>query len=251
MKHSKVLFTCGVFLAVHLCAATIAEHSGANNPTTEGFAVPPGYNDGNGSPVYNDLGLGINAWNVNGSWCCSGYAYSLSPTQETDLTNNDWLVTVYMRDLYTGTSGNGFGPNSLGGVVSIGVDGLRYSIDIHSDGKGDQVLAPDPFAKSPTYTIQGLGQNYALFQMAYDATSHTVNYYVNGQEVISNFAGYRNYYENWLGFGGQDSNFNLVQLQPDTTITTATPEPSTILLVTLALAITLMLVVTRNARFRR
>lgn len=170
----------------------------------------------------------MNAWNVNGSWCCSGYGYNLNSAQETDLTNNDWLVTVYMRDLYTGTSDTGYGPNSLGGAVTIGVDGLRYSIDLHSDGNGDQILAADPFAAGPTYTIQGLGEDYAEIQMAYNAATHTVDYYVNGQEVLSGFAGYTNYYFNGLDFGGQDSNYNFIELQSDTTIGTPTvPEPAT------------------------
>lgn len=211
-------------------AAIVAEHSGATNPATEGFVVPPGYNDGNGKPVYNDLGLGINAWNINGSWCCSGEIYELNATQEAALTANDWLLTATFRDLSTTSSGS-YGPNSYGGFVTVGVGGLRFSIDIHSDGHGDQVLAPDPFSgppNYPTYTIKGLGMNYATFEVAYDAATKTANYYVDGNEVLSDVHGYTNFYENWFAFGGQDSNFNLVELQSDTTIT---PEPAEFALV--------------------
>lgn len=234
---STKLLAAGFMAALCANASIIAEHSGSTNPSTEGFVVPSGYNSGNGAPVTNDLGLGINAWNINGSWCCSGEIYELSSAQETALTDNNWLLTVNMRDLATASSGN-YGPNSYGGVVTVGVGGLRFSVDIHSDGKGDQVLAPDPFAGSPTYTIVGLGTNYALFQVAYDAATKTADYYVNGTEVLTGVTGYTNYYESWFGFGGEDSNFNLVELQSDTSFpTSAAPEPSTLfLLVTGTLA---------------
>ena len=242
MNHSRfhlgtALFFCAICLVTDrpAHAAIIAEHSGATNPSTEGFVVPSGYDDGNGKPVYNDLGLGINAWNINGSWCCSGEAYELSSAQETALTANDWVMTAYFRDLSTTCSGS-FGPNSCGGGVTVGVGGLRFSIGLHSDGHGDQVLAPDPFAGSPTYTIKGLGMNYALFQVAYDAATKTANYYVNGKEVLTDIHGYTDYYENQLFFGGQDSNFNLVELQSDTTLT-STPEPATLALVGLGILI--------------
>lgn len=231
---STKLLAAGFMAALCANASIIAEHSGSTNPATEGFVVPSGYNSGNGSPVTNDLGLGINAWNINGSWCCSGEIYELSSAQDTALTTSNWLLTVNMRDLST-TSSGGYGPNSYGGVVTVGVGGVRFSVNIHSDGHGDQILAPDPFSgdpSHPTYTVTGLGTNYALFQIAYDAATKTADYYVNGTEVLTGVTGYTNYYANWFGFGGEDSNFNLVELQSNTSFpASAAPEPSAFLLV--------------------
>jgi hypothetical protein len=63
----------------------------------------------------------------------------------------------------------------------------------------------------------------------------TASYYVNGGEVLTGVTGFINYYVPWVSFGGQDSNFNLVELQSDTSITTThSPEPSSLCLVGLA-----------------
>lgn len=221
------LLTIGLLTAFCANATIIAEHSGATNPATEGFVVPPGYNSGHGAPVYNDLGLGINAWNINGVWCCSGEVFEFTAADQAELSTTDWVLTVKMRDLSTASSGS-YGPNSYGGGVTVGFEGVRFSVDIHSDGHGDQVLAPDPFAAGPTYTIAGLGTNYALFQVAYDPATKTADYYVNGAEVLSGIKGYTNYYAPWLFFGDEDSNFNLVELQTGVTIpSSVVPEPST------------------------
>ena len=247
MQH---LIAVGLLSALCADASIIAEHSGSTDPSTEGFVVPAGYNGGNGAPVTNDLGLGINAWNINGSWCCSAEIDLLSSAQEGALSANDWLLTVNMRVLSTADTGTGYGPNSEGGVVTVGVNGLRFSVDLHSDGSGDMVLAPDPFAAGPTYTIDGLGSNYALIQIAYDAATRTADYYVNGAEVLSGITGYTNYYESWFGFGGEDSNFNLVELQSDTTIgstSPAVPEPSSMTL----LGFGVLLLACSIAGFRR
>jgi hypothetical protein len=232
MKDTRCLSSIGALCALFFLASSpagatiIAEHSGSTNPATEGFVVPPGYNSGNGAPVTNDLGLGINAWNVNGSWCCSGEAYDLSSAQVSTLTTTEWVFSVNMRDLSTTTSNTGYGPNSYGGVATTVANGLRFSIDLHSDGSGGQVLSADPFAAGPTYDIAGLGTGYALIQIAYDPTTKTADYYVNDVEVISGFAGYSNYYEPWVSFGAQDSNFNLVELETNAPVPGSSPEPS-------------------------
>jgi hypothetical protein len=236
-KHFLNILALGLLASVCANAGTIVEASGATNPLTEGFVVPGllGQNNGNGTPVTNDLGLGINAWNVNGSWCCSGYAYILSTADQAALDAGNWIFTVEMRDLSTTTTNSGYGPNSYGGVATIGVDGMRFSIDLHSDGQGNQILAPDPFAAGPTYTIAGLGTNYATIQIAYDAATKTADYYVNGTEVLSGVTGFANFYEPWVSFGGQNSNFNLVQLDADATIPSSAPEPSSLSLLGFAL----------------
>jgi hypothetical protein len=216
-------------LAVSAHAATIAIQSGSANPTTNGFVVPPGYTGGTGGAVTNDLGLGISAWNIQGVWCCTGYEYTMTTADQAALAANNWVMTVTMRDLSTSNANTGYGPNSYGGGVSVGFDGLRYGIELHTDGQGDQVLAADPFIAGETYTIAGLGTNYVTIQLAYDAATQTADYYVNGTQVLSGISGFSNYYAPWFSFSGQDMNFSLVELQSNTSITSPniTPEPTT------------------------
>lgn len=233
MKYARSLLSIGpltalCFLAAGTASATIiVEHSSSTNPATEGFV------GGFGSLVTNDLGLGINAWNIGGSWCCGADRYNFSAAQLAALSSSNWVLSVYFRDLSTDTSGS-YGPNSYGSGVSIGFDGVRYDIELHTDGHGGQTLAADSFASGHTYDIAGLGTNYVSIQLDYDAATKTADYYVNGTEVISGYGGFGAYPFNGIDFGGGGlgGNFNLVELEMPSSAPSV-PEPSSSALIAL------------------
>jgi len=185
-------------------AAVIVQHSGSTDPGTEGFTNSEGGEPVFGSPV-------TNAWNMNGAWTSEYNQFVLTAAQSAALWSEAWTLTAMIQNLSTGT---GFGSGIYADVL---VAKQRFDIDLSSDGAGDQVLSD--YGSSP-YTITGLGTDYATFQMVYNPTSHTVDYYVNGTLAISNSPGVSENFPSVL-FGGVDGNFSLVSL------TTAVPEPST------------------------
>jgi hypothetical protein len=68
-----------------------------------------------------------------------------------------------------------------------------------------------------------LGTGYATITMAYDAATMTVDYYVNGSLVISDYAGFAYAQSPVVVFGGDNANFQLVSLA---TSASGVPEPS-------------------------
>jgi hypothetical protein len=111
--------------------------------------------------------------------------------------------------------------------------GVRFDIDLYSDGEGDQILEANPFGAGPTYPIYGLGSGFVLVQVAYSAANGSADYYVNGQEVISGYTGEDHYFYTGFVFGADNGDFNLVQLQSGDL---GTPEPASAVLTLAALA---------------
>jgi hypothetical protein len=173
MKITAVL-SGAIFLAfAHTAGAQIiAQHSGSTNPGTEGFKNSEGGYPVFGSPV-------TSAWNMDQyAWTDDYNQYTFTPAQSAALWTEPWTLTAIMQNLSTGT---GFGSGIYADVLANG----RFDIDLSSDGAGDQLLSNNGnyatgMVAQPSYTIAGLGTNYATFQMVYNPTSHTADYYVNG-----------------------------------------------------------------------
>jgi hypothetical protein len=164
-----------------------------------------------GSPV-------TSAWNMDQyAWTDDYNQYTFTPAQSAALWTEPWTLTAIMQNLSTGT---GFGSGIYADVLANG----RFDIDLSSDGAGDQLLSNNGnyasgMVAQPSYTIAGLGTNYATFQMVYNPTSHTADYYVNGTLALSNSSGLGSCVEcapqpgAVVLFGGVDGNFKLVSLQ--------------------------------------
>jgi hypothetical protein len=212
MKITAVL-SGAIFLAfAHTAGAQIiAQHSGSTNPGTEGFKNSEGGYPVFGSPV-------TSAWNMDQyAWTDDYNQYTFTPAQSAALWTEPWTLTAIMQNLSTGT---GFGSGIYADVLANG----RFDIDLSSDGAGDQLLSNNGnyatgMVAQPSYTIAGLGTNYATFQMVYNPTSHTADYYVNGTLALSNSSGLGSCVEcapqpgAVVLFGGVDGNFKLVSLQ--------------------------------------
>ncbi len=224
MHRIALVFVALMIGALPALPDVVVLQSGNSNPATAGFTASGGGITSQ-SAVTNDLGLGINAWNITGSWCC-GYLYDpLSASQLADInSSSSWELTAVYRNLSTNTTATSYGPDAYGTYAGVIFSGHEFSVDLHTDGRGNQILSLDSFASGPDYTIQGLGTGYVTLQILFNNTTRTADVYVNGTDVISNYTGFTNPYAsgaNWVVFGGEDGNFSSVELQ---TVSTA-PEP--------------------------
>lgn len=220
-----LLLSVGALTQAPVLAGTIViAHNGETDPSTEGFA----YYAGSVGPV---LGTGgVPAWQIQGSWDSSQYNSHLNASD----TPGDWVLTAYLsNNTTTSQSGNETGP----WVSYMAPTGVRFDLDLYSDGDGDQILEANPFGSSygptPTYPIYGLGSGFVLVQVAYSAANGSADYYVNGTEVISGYTGENQYFYDGLAFGADNGDFAQVQLQ---TGDMTTPEPASAILILAALA---------------
>jgi hypothetical protein len=244
-RHFALLICLGVFAAAPaLRGAVIIQHSGANNPSGlggEGFTLNSAANS---YAVTDDLGIsGLDAWHLDGSRDSTQENYHFTGPDIAALSGA-WLITANLRNLST-ASGAGTGP-----WVTLMLSGVRFDIGLESDGNGNQVLEAKYDGTSASYTISGLGQNFALIQVAYDPVGKTADYYYNGTKVISGYAGASNWFYNGLVFGADNGNFNLVELEtgglPD-----SVPEPVTAGFMIAALAVGAVLRLRRSSASRQ
>jgi hypothetical protein len=181
-------------------AGIVVQHVGATNPATEGWSYYAG-----------SVGAVTDAWHIEGAWDSSQYNYHFSGTELTGLTGSDWVLSATMSNLSTRTDATWCGT-----LVSILFAGVRIDMNVRADGLGNQVLTPNAFDAGNAYTIQGLGQGYALVQIAYSATTGKADLYVNGTRVIASVTPYSSPFGNQIAFGGENSNFRLVKLEANT-----------------------------------
>ena len=203
----------------------IVNQQGATSPVSNGFATNTVQGTGyTGAPVTSQGPVGTTAWNVQGNWCCGYDVYSLSGSQVSALTTaTNWAFTATYQNLSRSTGPGYLGyPCAYGSSATIQVNRVRFDFTMHSDGSGNQVLCLDPFTGSPNYTIAGLGTNYVTLQVLYNNSTLTASIFINGKEVISNYAGHAPFpgYEtiNSVSFGGENGTFSQVELETNAQI---------------------------------
>jgi hypothetical protein len=213
---SLLLVSALACVALPASANIVVNQEGNQNPISNGFAPGPATQGPVAGP----------AWNVQGSWCCSYDYYSLTSAQVSSLTSaTNWAWTATFANLSPQTTQNGYGPGSYGSYADIILNDNRFDLDLGSDGGGNQILFVNSFGGAPSYTITGLGTNPVTLEVLYNNATSNANIYVNGTEVIANYAGYSYGYSNLAFFGGQDGNFSQVELQTNVSAPTTTPEP--------------------------
>ena len=180
MRRLFQVLLVGLFV-VAMCAtvqaATIAQHVGSTDPTTEGFTLTGtagvGVNDG-----------GTQALHIDQAW--GRYDMLPSPAQEADMATNGWVVEQTVRmgvaGLDVGADSNLVGLSAMEVAPSAaGTD--AYLLCLGTDGSGNPtVWQYDYTFPSPWYwqigTVSGTGyHNYELVQTAGAATA---NLYVDG-----------------------------------------------------------------------
>ena len=196
----------------------IAQHSGANDPTTEGFGS---YGTGQAGGVINDLGY--NAWVTPWAYRSSrGYGASIN-----NIADVNWILSVTVRIATTNTD-----PGIFSAIVDTGASSSPlFSLQFGSDSSGNPIVETGGSnGIQYNYTLTDAGSTYNNYQLVYDAGTETANLWVNGTEELSGIAGRFGPTSASFGWGGNSSyqtsgtsqaNWSLVSLE-------ITPEPSAI-----------------------
>jgi hypothetical protein len=196
----------------------IIQHSGANDPTTEGFSANI---QGQASSVLNDLGM--DAWATTASSPNKGviYTYFLTSQQQTALEGEDWSLSITLRIPLNGVAG--FGNTFMD--FFTGSEGFSLAFAFASNG--DPIVGAGP----QVYTLNNAGSTYNNYQLVYSAATDTGSLLVNGTAQINNIIGQHGtgvgsviWGEGQQGIG--QGNWNLLSL-------TVTPEPSAVSLIVL------------------
>ena len=235
MKTLAVL-AIGLFLAASTVVAEASftfTHSGSSDPTTEGFDLwPYNYGSSTAGPVDNDMGY--EAWSITGPTYYQQAYYSgpLSTSQQADIANQGFVLTVTERVLQGVTPV--YAPAMIG-ATAVYTGSQRFDIDLGMNSDGDTVvMLPDYIGISgstytspgASFTLTGSGSSYHTYQLVYHPTTQLSDLFVDGIERIQGYAGVTGNSNTigsssllWEGINGGQANFNFDQY-------TTTPVPS-------------------------
>lgn len=232
-----VIFLIFATKLVHGQGVIIVQHSGYNNPTTEGFSSSGA---GQVGGVTNDLGY--NAWTTHWAYD-SSRAYSASIGNIADV---DWILSVTVRIAATNATPGEFSA----GVVTGASTAPFFNLDFGADSNGNPLVATGGASGYQyQYDVTGAGSTYNNYQLDYDAGTETASLWINGTEELSGIAGQFGPTSASFGWGGNSSfqtggtsqaNWNLVSLG-------IVPEPSALSLIALGSGV-LIYVRIRNKR---
>ncbi len=177
--------------AFHLAAAffgatsafsqTIIQHSGANNPLTEGFSISSLHNPEvqQLGPVFDDQGF--DAWSIKDSRP-SGYTfyqYALLPEETESASIHGWMMSANMRFVELGDSRLD---------LMTASNGFTFYLTLKSNG--DIVVS---HRQVVLYTIEGGGNDYHEFSLVYDVEDTTVSLWIDGSLRLTNIFESTNY----------------------------------------------------------
>jgi hypothetical protein len=213
------LLRIGVFIVATAALARgqgsfLALHSGAADPTSEGFAVAFSYGTPQLGPVYHDQGF--DAWSTR---LASGISYGDSLL---NLSGLSWMLSVNLRGVEDGLSRFAF---------SAGVDSgqYRFGLFFGSAANGDPIVAVSGASLSPALVLQGAGSTYHNYQLAYDAGLGTAQLWVDGVERFGDIAGAQGFSPT-VTFGGNSQNPAALQANWNLVSVEIIPEPSSMVL---------------------
>jgi len=234
MKKILFLTTC---ITAFLCAnpgraQVIALHEGANDPTSEDVTTwSVDGSDVTVGPVTDDLGTGLDAWMINDDSNTGelSYLYFLSPEETTSLQEEAWTFSVHMRVVNV--------PDSLDSGISVRItDGQeRWQASFGSEADGDPrvALLDENMSTIDIGTFDDYGPGYHLYEWKRAAGGGPVDFYVDGEEVYSDWTGFE-YTLGYCGWGSGsraatgNANYNLVKLE-------IVPEPASVVLLAMGL----------------
>ncbi|MBM3243139.1 PEP-CTERM sorting domain-containing protein [Candidatus Poribacteria bacterium] len=224
----------------------IFSHTEATDPETEGWTKvnplnlsPPNASVG---PVINDLGLGINAWFDDDNSQVGDIAYRQIPTAQQIVEGNafGWVLRANLRAVSNSSPLDGAAITLL---YRYGTT-ISWQLNFGPDADGDPMVSvADDVGAVATFTLEGAGSSYNLYELRYNPITSSADLFVNGVERISDYTGY-----NYTGFppvnaavfwGSGDSlnlgrgHWNLAEFE--ITSPPPIPEPSTLLLFSIAI----------------
>jgi hypothetical protein len=193
-----ILLGCALALTTIASGATLFQHIGSNNPTTEGWT-----DDNLGSPttgvfagpVINDQNTGMDAWTL-------GYpneeplrSYEVYPTsaQVTQAATFGWELTADLR-IATVPVNSFFSVDAnlsiLPNIPITAPQPMGYSLVFTGDSEGNVVvsLIGGFTGVGVSFDLQN-PTDYHLYQLEYDPVSKTADWFVDGVEEAANMAG--------------------------------------------------------------
>ena len=136
-----------IALWLAFCAGASAQviflHTGATDPTSEGWTQIRSGSGLQNAPVVDDRGNGIDAWSIKDDSVGPDsliYKQDISPEQQDSIVTNGWRLTVLVRVIDLPTTPNGSDPdnNSIVLKVRTGLNTPKFDLVIGyviSDGK--------------------------------------------------------------------------------------------------------------------
>jgi len=180
MTVMRALCLVALLVCVGQASASVAEHHGANDPTTEGWSML-----GNASLGSPDTDL--DAWIVDqpvGKWC--QYAAAVSSADLSSLESNGWVFTVDLADL----SGPDHTDPAIPGVPSWTVfaifsdAGHYWGFALGTDGAGDALVRPTDGANT-TYSVGVDAPEFHRYAISKGAGASEAEVRVDGSLVAS------------------------------------------------------------------
>jgi hypothetical protein len=155
-------------------AQMLALHTGAHDPTTEGFTIG-GYGQPQVGPVPNDLGLA--AWHTSVSASQVSYTHTVPV-----IRGADWLLSISARALTPGSRG----------VFRVEVNTGQFGFGVYygSTTAGDPtVVAGSSRGSTPEYVLAPGSPAYHSYQLSFSAATETASFWIDGVEQYSGLPG--------------------------------------------------------------
>lgn len=157
-------------------SATIALHSGANNPTSEGWSTVANFGNVITGAVLDDEGSGLDAWIVDDNGTNNGnagfYSYGVSAEDNAAAWTDGWRLSARLRivDAPDPTPGNSL---ALDASPFMGYrDGTTiYQIHFGAQADGDPIAYMATSFASPEgneFAFEGAGAGYHLYEFDYN-----------------------------------------------------------------------------------
>jgi hypothetical protein len=188
-------------------------------------------------PVNNDLGLGIDAWYVDddSTEVYSTLKYVQTPTdaQIADANTYGWKLSTRLRVVDVDR------PANLTVGVRYSNGDRRYGMILGSDGDGDPIVIlgegvteDERLVYGPTFTLEGEGSTYHLYELVFDPVADSASLFVDGTQCLSGYTGVsadtkRVFWGSNNSYTMGHGNYNLVEWE-------IIPEPSTFVLLSMA-----------------
>ncbi|HYQ72843.1 MAG TPA: choice-of-anchor U domain-containing protein [Gammaproteobacteria bacterium] len=171
-------------------AGILFSHSGDTDPINTGWvvntpAISPGGRPASGG-IPDDGGTGLAAWYIDDDLLTVGssWFYEQTPSAAEINQGNTFGWTLRARVKVVDAPDD---PASPGSIVIEYADGITsYSLSLGSLANGDPVAE---FEGGASYTLQGGGNDYHLYEIVYDPSGGTVDLFIDGIERISDYSG--------------------------------------------------------------
>ncbi|MFC2172754.1 hypothetical protein ACFLU6_08995 [Acidobacteriota bacterium] len=185
-------------------AEVAIQHVGKKDPKEEGWEFGRAENTDSCGGKYGPVDdSGTKAWSIDDDTTCSGseFIYWRSPRggQTTRALEYGWTLSVKVRIVDM--------PDSVDTIFAqywVHRTNIDYAMAFGSDNDGDPIVQ----VRERSYTLEGLGSTYHLYELKYDPEQRNADLFIDGVERISDCPGrYRlddNRFDR-IAFGAGDS----------------------------------------------